>query len=302
MKIAAGPELSDIIAPIMSIKRPKDSGITDPLVDVRLRIGIIDNPSITRSQDEIIDPLNPYKIINMSTGKICVKWLTGGGLIRSEDFLEKKEEELEEGEKYDDFSHREIVTLIHPVMWSNHKNWMGFHYMPPVGSVVVIGFRKNNLPILLGFLPSHYQICDELNLGEMMLKGYGNNTSHWKQNNEIEHKVWSTQGEKDALGVTFNETIRLKIRMKSSNNNKEEVDNNEDVSDLNNKNNLIEIIAYNSQNDQNQNVSLIEVMPGSISLCSYQYDQAPKSKIVIGPDSIQISSPSVKINDKEVNL
>lgn len=188
-------------------KKPHN-GFVDPMGEVRLRIGVVDNPTTYRQQGELLNPLNPVGAVNMSTGKICVRWLgEQGGLIRSPDFkgetkADKKNaddhgEIVVNDEDYEDNNDRELLSLSHPMIWANDKRWCGFHYLPPIGSIVVVGFRKNNLPVLLGFLQSHYEICSPISLGEIMIKGYGQNHIWWKQSDEIEMKTWAVKDQID---------------------------------------------------------------------------------------------------------
>lgn len=185
-------------------KSPYD-GLVEQGSDMRLRVGVVDNPTYYRPEGAPLHPLNPIGIVNTQTGKICVRWLEmKGGLIQKEKVDGKMKTSVkylsdhgEYGEIYEDTKNREILTLTHPFIWATNKNWCGFHYLPPVGSIVVVGFRKNNLPVLLGFIQSNYKACHKIKLGEIMIKGYGHNYTHWKQSDRLEHKVWAIINEHD---------------------------------------------------------------------------------------------------------
>ena len=65
-------------------KSPYD-GLVEQGSDMRLRIGIVDNPTYYRPEGTPLNPLNPIGIVNTQTGKICVRWLEmKGGLIKKE--------------------------------------------------------------------------------------------------------------------------------------------------------------------------------------------------------------------------
>ncbi|MDF2533956.1 MAG: hypothetical protein K0R18_113 [Bacillales bacterium] len=257
-------------------KTPYD-GKLDKHGEVRLRIGIIDNPMIKRTEEGRIDPINPYNVINMTTGNITIRWLEqDGGLVRPPEFGEYGQD----GEGSD----REPLTLTHPMIWANESNnWCGINYMPPVGSVVIVGFRKHNLPVLLGFLQSHYQVTYPLELGEIMNKGFGHNTSHWKMNDEQEHKAWVIKGDSkpvavlDAPGRKYRwenapYTVKLKLRLKAWIDPKSPNDNKE----------MIEMTATRVK-DSGIEESVIELRPEKITL-SVGNGQSIASSIVIEKD------------------
>lgn len=288
--IAAGPELHLAEAAFMNLSRPYQGGSGDPHLDVRLRIGIIDHAV---QKNAPIDPLNASKIINMATGKVCIRWLEyPGGIIRPPEFSTGS------NENYDDFSDREMIGLTHPIMWNSGDNWMGINYMPPVGSVVVVGFRKNNLPVILGFLQQHYSVCEPLKLGEIMIAGYGRNTSHWKQDHEQEHKAWISQGEKNGFGIANPDTVGLRIKIKAGSN--QDDDKNDDPNNpvnRNNKRGLIELYAYRLVNGEMIEASALEVKPESISLNSFvpedgvaENDLTVFNKVELTKDALNFSS------------
>ncbi|MNB89373.1 hypothetical protein D3C75_364040 [compost metagenome] len=265
MATIGGPNLHISNVPFMNLGRPVNGGISDQYSDVRLRIGIIDNPTTTRNSNTKFDPLKSNSAVNLSSGKVSIRWLEyDGGLIRPPEFSTKG------GDDYDDFSDREMLSLTHPIMWNDEVNWMGINYLPPVGSVVVVGYRKNNLPVILGFLQQHYQVCEPLKLGELMIKGYGQNSSHWKQDNEQEHKAWIIEGEKDGFGKESSDTVVLKIRLKAAAS--KDDDTSDDVNnpkDRANKKGLIDLVAYRVSGGKHIAASAIEIKPESIGFMSY---------------------------------
>lgn len=190
-------------------KKPND-GLVDEYKDVRLRIGIVDNPTVTRKNGEKLNPLNPIGAVNMDSGKICVRWIDEqGGIVRPPSFKGKQEYTTKTIEGHgvvadveSDTGSVEMLTLTHPMMWANQTNWCGINYLPPVGSVVVIGFKRHGLPVLLGFLQSHYEVCHPIKLGEIMIKGYGKNYTHYKQSSRLEHRVWADAGDVDLDNIS----------------------------------------------------------------------------------------------------
>jgi hypothetical protein len=275
MRIVDGPISDEAEVNFMTAYRNDLTNPFEKFAEVRLRVGVIDNPTLARENDGLIDPLNPKKIINTVKGKFSIRWLNvEGGLIRGGLYDESTDEN-----NYDDLSDREPLSFTHPVMWANDSNWMGFNYLPPVGSIVVVGFRTNNFPVMLGFVQSHYQVCEPLRLGEMMLKGYGKNTSHWKQTNEIEHKAWINQGDKDASGAHSNQDVYLKLRLKASSGLDDDKEDDENyLINRENKSGLIDLVAYNVINGVTENVSTIEIKPGEISLMTYDYEDQVKEE------------------------
>lgn len=190
-----------------SQKKPYD-GLLDQHADVRLRIGRVDNPTIMRKEGSDIEPLNTVGIVNLQTGQICVTWIDGqgkGGIVRSSQFSGENDYKTNQIDGHGtivtdytlDSSEQQMLTLSHAMMWANDKNWCGMHYLPPVGSIVVVGFRKNNMPVLLGYLQSNYSQCSPIKAGELMMKGYGNNHIHWQQSDKLELKAWSTKDSAD---------------------------------------------------------------------------------------------------------
>lgn len=262
-------------------KTPYD-GKLDRNGEVRLRIGIIDNPMIKRTAEGKIDPIDPYNVINMVTGNITIRWLEQeGGVVRPPEFGAYGQD----GEGSD----REPITLTHPMMWANESdNWCGINYMPPVGSVVIVGFRKHNIPVLLGFLQSHYQVTFPLELGEIMNKGFGNNTSHWKMNDEQEHRAWVNKGQLRPVSVLDSPgrkykweaapySVKLKFRLKAWTDPKNPSDNKE----------MIEMVAQRV-GDSKTETSTIEIKPEKITMNSSSGDS--NSTMEIRPDKISMKT------------
>lgn len=188
-------------------KTPYD-GTLDKFGEVRLRLAMVDNPEIKRNKYDKIDPLNTKGIINHNTGNLTLRWLDSpGGIIRPQEtggdwkYDPEKDKYDPDDREFDEWSitsRREQVQLGHPFIWSNDSNWCGFNYIPPVGSIVVVGFRKQGMPIILGYMPTHYKICyPVLKPGETVMKGYGNNYTHWRWSDKLDMKVWCKEGELD---------------------------------------------------------------------------------------------------------
>lgn len=195
----------------LSDRLPYD-GMVDKFGEVRLRLAIIDNHEIIREQYSRIDPLNTKKIINMNTGELTLRWIDlPGGIIRptgtNNDLVgtwkyhkdkDKPNPEDREFDEWEITSRREMVSLTHPFIWANDKNYCGFNYIPPIGSVVIVGFKKHGFPVILGYVPTHYKIFyPVLKPGEMVMKGYGNNYTHWRWTDKIDFKAWSIKDEID---------------------------------------------------------------------------------------------------------
>lgn len=264
-KIAAGPTSGVLRSASVSNEsnKPAYDGKVDANGSVRLRIGVIDNPSIKRSDDKKIVPYDPLNVVNLETGQITVRWLEqDGGILKPSSFGKYGQE----GET----SNREPLKLTHPMIWANDVDWCGINYLPPVGSIVVVGFRKHNQPVVLGYIQSHYEVVTPIELGELMNKGYGNNSSHWKMSDEQEHKAWVIQGSsrpvkhlKDKPGRKYEfkpapYTVGLKLRLKAWIN----------PFDPGDKKEMIEMYAYKVKDGILQEHSMVEVRPEKVHLWS----------------------------------
>lgn len=198
-----------------SQKKPVN-GTNDKFGDVRIRLAKIDNYLIDRGGSKI-DPLKVDNVINMSTGKVVITYLEmNGGVIRpnnygypSEGYTEPwsyipdndssyPEDRTLDCYNHDKASDKEIIELTHAFIWCNGSNWCGMNYIPPVGSIVIVGFKKNNAPVILGYAQTSYKDCKPyLKPGETMIKGYGDNYIHWRWSNKLDIHVKSKKGEKD---------------------------------------------------------------------------------------------------------
>ena len=102
---------------------------------------------------------------------------------------------------YDDWdiqSRREMVDLCYPFIWSDGTNWCGYNYIPPIGSKVVVGFRRHGFAVMLGYLPTYYRAAyPPLKPGEICNKGYGNNYIHNRWSDKLDLKAWSVAGAVD---------------------------------------------------------------------------------------------------------
>lgn len=184
------------------------NGIYDKFGDLRLRLAIIDNHEFKRGKDTEFDPLNGRYVLNTNTGKIAIKWIdlprgvlrpsNLGGEWRYERHNDSYNPENRDYNEYSIKSRREMVELTHPFLWSNYENYCGFNYLPPVGSIIIVGFRKQGIPLILGYLNSNFKACyPSLKPGEMTMKGFGNNYSHWRWSDKIDINAKSIEGETD---------------------------------------------------------------------------------------------------------
>jgi hypothetical protein len=188
-------------------KSPYD-GMVDKMGEVRLRLAMVESPEITRDPSKVINPLDVTNVFNLDTGNVVLKWLdTPGGVIRPEDLSgdwkynnknEKYNPEERDFNVWEISSRREMIPLTHAFIWTNLNNWCGLNYIPPVGSIVVVGFRKYGFPIILGYVQQHFKICyPTLQPGEMAIKGYGNNYTHWRWTDKLDMKAWSVENQQD---------------------------------------------------------------------------------------------------------
>ena len=193
------------------------NGTFDRLADTRIRLAIIENYTIEKNNEEEVDPLNIDYTINMKNGKVVIKWVDyKGGMIRSEKFAypnqgytepwtyyPENDSKYPEDRTLDCYNHdkasdREMLQLSHAFIWSNSSNWCGMNYLPPVGSIVIVGFKKNNIPVILGYAPNNYDVYKPyLKPGETMIKGYGNNYIHWRWSDKLDLHVSSMANQID---------------------------------------------------------------------------------------------------------
>ena len=186
----------------LSPRDPYD-GQLDKNSEIRLRLAIIDNYESKREKG--YDPLDIKNVINLNTGLVTLKWLdSSGGVMRPNEMggewiynaenAQLNPEDRTLNEWYIQ-SRREMVQLTYPFMWSNDKNYCGINYIPPVGSIVIVGFKKLGLPIILGYLSNNYKtLYPVLKPGEISIKGYGNNYIHNRQSDKIDLTAWSEKG------------------------------------------------------------------------------------------------------------
>lgn len=205
---------------------------TEKFDEVRLRIGKIDNYLIDRG-GEAIDPLDTDRIINMSNGKVVIQWLNySGGVLRPADYgypstgftedwkydptsdTKKPEDRTLDCYNHEKASAREIVDLTHAFVWNNTSNWAGIRSLPPVGSIVVCGFAKNNKTIILGYLQDEtgYKVSKPyLKPGETIIKGYGNNYIHFRQSDRLDIHVKSEAGKNDIEDPFKNDKYQVSL-------------------------------------------------------------------------------------------
>ena len=201
---------------ILNSNKKPVNGVLDKFDEVRLRVGIIDNYLIKRN-GQPIDPLDEKNIINMSNGYVVIKWATyNGGVIRPDEFgypnggytepwtyYPDKDSKYPEKRTLDCYNHdkaseKEMIPLTHSFIWSNGKNWCGMNHLPPIGSVVIVGFEKNNTPAILGYVQTDYINCKPyLKLGETMIKGYGENYIHWRWSDKMDVHLNTQKGKID---------------------------------------------------------------------------------------------------------
>lgn len=281
----------------------------DRFDEVRIRLGQIDNYLIERNGSKI-DPLKVDNVINMNTGKVVIKWVEyNGGIVRpeqfgypSEGYVEDWKYSPEKDSKYpeertlncynhDKASEKEMLELSHAFIWNNGSNWCGMNYLPPVGSIVIVGFKKNNMPVILGYMPTDYKSCNPyIKPGETILKGYGSNYIHWRWSNKLDINVKSKKGEVDLddpyKKQTYPNTINMWMRF-----------------DCYTRNLIIDI----NQTDGNKSRTIFEIKPELLKVTSGSntlsvgtsdiYAQAGSSKLYLKNGNINMSSGKINLVD-----
>lgn len=187
--------------------KPLYDGTLDRFGEIRLRLAVIANPEIGKTADGYKE-LEVDKHVNLNTGKVNLKWEDmPGGIIRDKDLdgeWKKNTEgdsinpEERESSGQDTTSEREMVDLTSPFVWTGGTNWCGMNYIPPVGSRVIVGFRKHGFPLILGYLPADFTVMKPiLKPGETCIKGYGNNYAHFRWSDKLDLKAWTGEGNPD---------------------------------------------------------------------------------------------------------
>lgn len=290
-----------------SNKKPVNGGVTDDFSEVRLRVAQIDNYLIERNGEKI-DPLKVDNIINMKLGKVVIRWVEyNGGIIRPEKFgypsegytedwkyFPEKDSKYPEKRTLDCYNHdkasdRETLDLTHAFIWNNGSNWCGMNYLPPVGSIVVVGFKRGGLPIILGYLQTDYEDCKPfLKPGETIIKGYGKNYIHWRLSDKLDINVKCKKGEKDMDDPykkdTYPNTIEMWMRF-----------------DCYTRNIIIDV----NQTDSNKRKTTIEIKPENCKITSKNADNDQSSFVNISPDDINANVQgigSLFINKSETNI
>lgn len=273
-----------------STKKPANV-VPDKFDEVRIRIGQIDNYLIERNGQKI-DPLKTDQIINMKTGKVVVRWIDySGGIIRPEQFgypsegftepwtyYPDKDSKYPEKRTLDAYNHdkasdKEMIELTHAFIWNNGSNWCGMNYLPPVGSIVVVGFKKNNLPVILGYLQTDYSTAKPyIKPGETLIKGYGENYMHWRWSDKLDIHLNTTKDKIDLDDPYKNDkypnTIEMWMRF-----------------DCYTRNIVIDV---NQLDEGSQKRTTIEVKPESVNINSN--DGNNKSSFTVSPTDIYGSS------------
>lgn len=177
----------------------------DKNFDICLRVATIDNPTVNRVSPVGFNPLDTENVINENVGKVCLRFeglgsgivnIGGAGSAGEKDFSYNPEDRTLN--EFGNTSTRESVGLTYPFMWAGPANWCGINYLPPVGAKVIVGFAKNNRPMILGYLNENYKMCyPPLRPGEILTKGYGNNYIHNRWSNKLDLKAWAKSGEQD---------------------------------------------------------------------------------------------------------
>jgi hypothetical protein len=201
----------------------------DENYDICLRIATIDNPTVNRISPIGLNPHDTTNAVNENVGKVCLRFeglgsgiLNIGGEGKSDNGNVSYNAEDRTLNEMGNTSTRETVDLTYPFLWSGPTNWCGINYLPPVGAKVIVGFAKNNRPMILGYLNENYKMCyPPLRPGEILTKGFGNNYIHNRWSNKLDLKAWSTNGSQDiddpAYEKCSTQDYTLWIRMDADN-------------------------------------------------------------------------------------
>ena len=310
-----------------SMNKEPANKFTNKFDEVRIRIGKIDNYLIDRG-DGKIDPLDTDRVINMISGKVSIQWIGySGGFIRTEEYeypspgftedwkydpckdSKKPEERTLHCYNHNKASAREIVDLTHAFIWNSDSNWAGVKSLPPVGSIVVCGQTKNNKVVILGYLQDQngYRVSRPyLKPGETIIKGYGNNYTHWRYSDKIDTHLWCIKGTKDLDDPYKKDEYDSNIEMWQRFDcfTKNILTTVEDVDELNKS--LFEITPFlleNKNTDKNGNVGREVIRAQDVTLqCS---SRSSTAKIIETANSITAKvneSAILKINPSSMSM
>lgn len=164
-----------------------------------LRVGIIDDPRIVRKKDQdgnLDPPLDPLlhkaeefelDIVNTATGCVAIRWIDGGlggGVLLPSEPVDNLHDALSKAV--------EIVPSLCTGIWGGQHpvtgqlTVCGYEFMPPVGSVVLVGFIRGGKPIILGYWLPHYSSLfnkqnsryPTLTPGEIRISSFGGSYIH----------------------------------------------------------------------------------------------------------------------------
>lgn len=188
-----------------------DNGTDDyfrnnPHNPVYLRIAVVEDPATVRQSLINVDCTEVESAVNVSNGKVCLRWvgMSGGVCNPGEPASAPGPRTAYNPEDRDETemaspSYRQTTELSYPFIWAGPSgNWCGVNFLPPIGTKVIVGFQKNGVPTILGYLNPKYKNCKPYVLpGETCIKGYGNNYAFFRQSNKLDLHAWSSKGDQD---------------------------------------------------------------------------------------------------------
>lgn len=172
----------------------------------RIRVGVIEDPHIRREvredgtlknfdpllvkTDRLEDSVYPdgLNIVNTTSGTVSIKWIDGDGV--GVQLPQGFEVEVPAGTQV---TAEQLATILEPVLMSSSGVWgglnpstglimvSGIEYVPPVGSVVVVGFIVGGRPVILGYILPNYMLLynsensyfEPLSPGELRFSSFG---------------------------------------------------------------------------------------------------------------------------------
>lgn len=275
----------------------------DVNADLRLRYAIIQNPSIENVQEK--NSLDLTNVYNPNTGGVTVSWFqnnNGGvkGQEKESGSWEVNEEQVnisvkDRKQDYNVSSTVPNVRLTSPFIWTGDDNrCCGFNYVPPNKSIVLMGNKEFNQPVMLGYVASNPSVLyPVLKPGEVSISGYGNNFIHWGQSDKISIYCKSNAGEVDIDDPDYIKTgtgkinatnCELEVNINSNNRFIEIKASEEPDSSINTKN--LNKNSFNEQEVNGKQFTKILITPTNIEIRTTD-DNNNESYIAINSDNIQ---------------
>lgn len=182
----------------------------DKYYDIQIRVAQIDYPGNEVISPFTRDPTNVTGIVNDIEKKVCLRIndinMGVADSVGSTGVQERKtsynvtQRNISQVTNTDSIPN---IPLTFPFIFTSPSNWCGFNFLPPAGCKVLVGFGKQNMPYILGYLAENVKVISPvLSPGEIMIKGIGNNYIYWSRDGVLTLYAGAEEGELDKNDYT----------------------------------------------------------------------------------------------------